>query len=110
VLAIARTLPLLARVPARLLPRDLGAPTLFGAAQPFGLLGSPADLLLTSLALLAAAVAVRAFVEGNEGARGARGRLPVASAAAILSAASLAGVCLALARNTQVPVLDGSGI
>jgi signal transduction histidine kinase/HAMP domain-containing protein len=105
----ARASLLLARVPARLLPRDLGAPTLFGSSESFGLLGSPADLLLTSLAVLAAAIAIRSFAESAASAR--LPRVAIAGIAGLGAGAALVGICLALARNARVSILaELSGI
>ena len=60
-LGVSRILLLWQDVPARLLPRELGAPGLYGSPVAWGLLASPGDLFLTGLAIYLACCTLRRY-------------------------------------------------
>ena len=60
-LLVGRALLLAVRVPSRILPRELGSASFFGTSALGGLAASPADLVLTALAVYAVCVALRNF-------------------------------------------------
>jgi len=104
-LAAARAVLLAARVPSRLLPRELGSPTLFGSAEGFGLLGSPADLFLTCLTGFLAWRALRRTVSARDAHSPAFSRVAV-PAAALAGGAWLLALCAVLARDARIPLLE----
>jgi signal transduction histidine kinase len=100
-LVAARGLLVWQEAPARLLPRSLGAPGLYGSPAPGGLLASPADLLLTAGAIFLLARAVARFAA----TRRSGARLATLAGAVLTSGAALA-VTLSLARNSRLALLD----
>jgi len=97
--AIGRGALLWSRAPAYLLPRELGSPSVYGAARALGLLGSPGDLLLTALAVLLAAYAVRARCREI---RARPAAFALASGAAVLCTSAGVAVSVSLARHGAV--------
>lgn len=100
----ARALLAIADAPDRLLPRELGTASLFGSVAFGGLLASPASLLTTTIACVAAAAAWRRFVLAGAGSRP---RLTRGAALAAAIAGSAAAIAFArdVARDTRVPLL-----
>ncbi len=103
-LGAARGLLLKFDAPAHLLPRELGSPSVYGSAALGGLLGSPADLLLTCVTLGLGCLALRVFagslVERRRGAA-----VLVSALGAVLATAALAAISVSLAENTRVSLL-----
>ncbi len=104
-LAGGRALLLVTEAPLRLLPREAGSPSLFGRTDLAGLLASPADLLLTCLALALIALAVRSRLV----AAGTRGRwwsTGLAAGAAVLATLLVWTTSVSLAVHARVQLLD----
>jgi len=105
-LALARAGLSLSGAAARLLPRDLGTPLLYGSPVPFGLLASPGDLLASGLCLLLAGLAVRRRIEAALADSTPRALVALAAAAAAVAiAAPSAGIALSLARDARLDLL-----
>lgn len=88
-------------VPARLLPHDLGSASYFGSTTAAGFLGSPADLLLTILALFLVSKVVACRLRKSPATPSTILAL-LWAAALILLAWRLT---LSVAQNTRVPLL-----
>jgi signal transduction histidine kinase len=87
---------LVSGAPMVLLPPSTGSPLLYGADGAAGLLASPADLFLTSLAIwLATRILVRTKLQ-----------ILSTSVAFLLSAYFLHQAALSLATNSNIPILD----
>jgi len=106
---LARLLLLVTRVPGLLLPRELGSASVFGTSSLGGLAGSPADLLLTAIAVYAIGVAIRDFAAGTR-----RGRRilawVVAAGGAGLTLASVAWMIVCVVRNSSLHLLASPGL
>jgi signal transduction histidine kinase len=102
--AAGRTALLLSRVTVQFLPREIGSASLFGSALGFGLLGSPADFLLTCLAGFLAALALAAALR-TSASRRPRTAAAVAAAAAVVLVILVGTLSADLARDTRVPLL-----
>jgi signal transduction histidine kinase/HAMP domain-containing protein len=91
-----------------LLPRELGAPSVYGSSKLWGLLESPADLLLTGATLYLLCVAMRVCGTANADRASPAGRLALAGAGLAAAGATLAAAAMAvsLARNSRVPLLE----
>lgn len=103
-IAAARGVLAAARVPASLLPRDLSSASVFGRPTAWGLAGSPADLFLTSVAVLLAAATVSRFLRHLAERR----RIASVAAGAASAALALLGVhrlAVTLATEARVPLL-----
>ncbi len=91
-----------AHVPSILLPPEIGSATIYGSGYAWGLLASPADLLLTCAACwLGIRIVLGAVRPG--------GRLAALAVAVLLTAASmfwLRTVSVSLARNSDIRLLD----
>jgi signal transduction histidine kinase len=103
-IGLARAVLTWQNVTGRLLPRDLGSPSVYGSSQLWGLVESPADLLLTGAALWLFAVALRARCLRPD-LRPWVARLAAAAGAAGATLA-IAGIAASLARNSRVPLLE----
>ncbi len=104
-LAALRALLVWQAVPARLLPRPTGAPAIYGSPAAWGLVASPADLLLTGAFLyFACRVVARSLVCAAVRRRGIATTLTAVAAAA----ATATGVALliSVARNSGAPLLE----
>jgi signal transduction histidine kinase len=104
VLAVARMTLLWQDAPARLLPRSVGSPGLYGSSAAWGLLGSPGDLLLSAVALYLACRAVRRFCVVLA-ARRRNAAVACAVLAAIAQSTAAAAIVRTLARNSGEPLL-----
>jgi signal transduction histidine kinase len=109
VLVSARAALLVTRAPVLLLPRELGSAALFGSSEAAGLLASPADLLLTAVALYLLALAFRSYCAALSGRR------PLASMAVCFVSGAVLACCairmtLSVAHNSTVPLLDRPNI
>jgi len=104
VLAVARVVLLWQDAPARLLPRSVGSPGLYGSSAAWGLLGSPGDLLLTAVALYLACRATRRFFVVLAGRRRVTAVVCTVGAA-IAESAAAAAIVHSLARNSGEPLL-----
>ena len=102
-LVAARGILIWRHVPGHLLPRELSSASLFGSSRLWGLLASPADLLLTGALIFAACLAVR--VHGAERGPGLLTRVLFALGATGASLAA-AVVAVSLARNSRVSLLE----
>jgi signal transduction histidine kinase len=103
-IAAARWFLLAAHAPARLLPRELGSPTLYGSFKAWGLIASPADLLLTCVAIALAFVAVARFLRvGFTSSRAVRGAVYLV--VATLATLCVLALCVSLARDSRLEVL-----
>jgi PAS domain S-box-containing protein len=100
----ARVLLVVGHVPAHLLPRDLGSPSLYGSSALGGMLGSPADLVLSAAAFHLACTGARIFFGTVDGRRRFARRL-AALALAILATAGLVAATISLGENGRVPLL-----
>src|SRR6185295_19806207 len=98
----ARALLLWQEVPQRLLPRTFGGPSLYGSSSLLGLLASPADLLLTAVAIYLASLAFRRAASLC-GAAGGRLLSGLGGAASTLLAAVMT---LSLPRDSRVALLE----
>jgi signal transduction histidine kinase/HAMP domain-containing protein len=105
----ARGLLLAARVPALLLPRELGSASVFGTSSLGGLAGSPADLLLTALAVYTVAVAARDFAAATV-ARHRRVAWITAAAGAALCLSTVAWMIVCIVRNSSAHLLASPGL
>ena len=92
--------------PALLLPRELGSPSLYGTTALWDAFSSPADVLLSCLAWLLGARAVRAALRHvpRQGTAGVAAAAASATAAA-LSVWGLLALSTSLAVNGRVPLL-----
>ncbi len=91
-------------VAARLLPRELGSPELYGSPAAWGLLASPGDLLLTAAALYLGCRALRCFAVALA-ARRRRVAAAIAAGGFALECAIGTGLVLSMARDSGVPLL-----
>ncbi len=105
VIVAARWLLIQAAVCSFLLPRRLGTASLYGSTQAWGLLASPADLLLTGGALYLGAIAIRRRLALIE-----RARLPLCLVASTAAVAGVSGMLLSVAQNSRASLLDRPGI
>ncbi len=103
-IAAARAILLVSRAPARLLPREISSASEYGSAAAWGLLGSPADLVLSAAALWLAAAAVARHLRESP-ARSRRAAAALAGLGAALLLAAVAGVSADLAENAGAPLL-----
>jgi signal transduction histidine kinase len=89
-------------VTGRLLPRELGSPSVYGSSKILGMLESPADLLLTGGMLYLFCLAARSLCRKHSGlaARLCSGVVAAAMSVAVMNMA------LSLARNSRVPLLE----
>jgi len=103
-LATARVLMAWAWVPAVLLPRALGSPSVYGSAVAWRLFRSPADLFLTGAFVYLACVAVTRCGRVRRSGGRAAALISVAGA----GAATVAGLRLALSlvEDSSAPMLD----
>ena len=92
-----------------LLPRNLGGPGLFGTLAAGGLLFSPADLLLTGLAVYLVAVVARILLL-RLAERQPNTAIAASTALALLLAGFAIVVCVPLVRDSQTPLLDRSAM
>ena len=86
-------------VPSRLFPREWGTPSLFGSAKGWGLMQSPADLLLS-----AGAVYLLCRLAAHLARRLAHGR-SLSFLAALVASGALVATVDSIARNCRVPLL-----
>jgi signal transduction histidine kinase len=107
--SLGRIALLLARVPAILLPRELGSASVFGTSGLIGLAGSPADLLLSSITVAVLCVIVRDFAARLQPRRPTLSAI-VAAAGAAAALTTVAWMLVSVARNSSVPLLAPSGI
>lgn len=105
VLAAARALLLLAQAPSLLLPRELGSASAYGSPQLWGLLASPADLLLTAAVLYLFCVAARRTCAALATSR-PRSAAVLAGLLAVGATLAAAGLASSLARNSRMPLWD----
>jgi len=109
-LTTGRALLVAVHAPGRLLPREWGSPSLYGQTGVLGLFASPADLLLSALALTLACLAVRTRLRGPR----REGRRPLAAAVAAAAAAgatlALWAVSRSLASHARIELLTFEGI
>jgi signal transduction histidine kinase len=103
-IAAGRGLALWQHVTGGLLSRELGAASLYGSSKLWGLLQSPADLLLTGAAIYLACVATRVWCS-RPGARGMLERW-IAGLAAAGTTLVVSDMATSLARNSRVPLLE----
>jgi PAS domain S-box-containing protein len=104
-LALARAALLMFDAPGRLLPRGLGSPSVYGSGALEGLLGSPADLLLSALAVYLACLALRVALGALAPRRPRLGSV-VALAAAVGVTGMLVGLTASLARHARLELSD----
>ena len=102
--AAGRTALLLSRVTVQFLPREMGSASVFGSAQGFGLLGSPADLVLTSLAVFLVVLALERALRDAAATR-PRSAMAASLASALVLAALVGMLSADLARDARVPLL-----
>jgi len=107
--SVARLLLLVTRVPALLLPRELGSASVFGTSDLGGLAGSPADLLLTAIAIYAIGVAIRDSAAGTRMERPALAWV-VATTGTSLTLAAVAWMFVCVVRNSSVHLLASPGL
>jgi signal transduction histidine kinase len=107
--SVARLLLLVTRVPALLLPRELGSASVFGTSSLGGLAGSPADLLLTAISVYAIAVAIRDFAAGIRTSRRALA-WTVAAGGTALTLAAVGWMIVCVVRNSSVHLLASPGL
>ena len=102
--AAGRAVLLVSRAPTQLLPREVGSASAFGSPEAFGLLGSPADLLLTCGAVFLVALSLERMLREACPARPRVAAVGSAAAGAVLAA--LAGaLSVDLARDARAPLL-----
>ncbi len=104
-IAVGRALLLWQNAPGRLLPRELGSASHYGSLKLWGLIESPADLLLTGALIYLACAAARIYC-ANAGARRAPAALLFSSLAALAATVTVAGMALSLSRNSRIPLLE----
>jgi PAS domain S-box-containing protein len=102
---LARGLLLVVDAPLRLLPRPIGSPSVYGSSGLQGLLGSPADLLLSAIGLYLLSLALRTGL-GSVADRVPRIGALVALLAAGAATWVLHALTTSLAHHSTVPLTD----
>jgi signal transduction histidine kinase len=103
-IAAGRALAVWQHVTGGLLPRELGAASLYGSSKLWGLLQSPVDLWLTGAAICLACIATRRWCS-RPGGSGTLERW-IAGLAAAGTTLAVSGMATSLARNSRVPLLE----
>ncbi len=103
--ALARTVLIVGEVPLRLLSRTLGSASVYGSGGALRGLASPADLLLTAVAIYLLCVALRRFLARWSQSKPLLAGLVGLACAGLVSSAGVF-LALSLARNSRLPLSD----
>ncbi len=103
--AVGRAVLIVGEVPLRLLPRGLGSASVYGSGGWMRSLASPADLLLTAVAIYLLCAALRRFLTWWSQTRPAHAALVGLVSAGLVSSTGVF-LALSLARNSRLPLPD----